>query len=36
MEMIESQFEVFKVAETIGLSFQGLDFIVQSFDLNPL
>jgi hypothetical protein len=34
MEVVESEFEVFDISETIGLSFQGLDFIVQSFDFS--
>ncbi len=39
MEMVESEFEIFRIAKSVSLSFQGLYLIVHSFDFcgsNPM
>ena len=31
--MIESQFKIVQIPEAVSLSFQGFDFVIDSFDL---
>ena len=32
MEVVQSEFEIFLVPESMGLSFEGFDFVVDSLD----
>jgi len=31
--MVKSEFEIFQIPEAVSLSFQGFDFVIDSFDL---